>query len=472
MGLFCFLLSTGSTVQAGDIFGSAANRHIKVTNGEPVSAGEYPFLTAVLSGRKAIFKLGNTDASAEYLGAGLQQPFSGRLYDCGLALSPCYGAAGRVCSIAYDFATADGPGLKPSQQLANCSAAGGVGAIFRPSGGVLIQGDLADHEPSIPAVSVTNQAGYDALMFALSSGSEAFVAVEGVVPDTVVCGATYLGGTWVLTAAHCVIDVDSAGSFRVLEPRELMVNVGAHDLQLDRNYAQSVIEVIPGDYRLSGPWGENDVALLRLAEPPLRGKPVTLISQQNLDASSAASEAALVLGWGSTSIRQPLTPVTMVQSVSATPLSALLNLHNTETCRTQWQSFFRANNLSSAGLDIRSIHVCASNPVQQRDACQGDSGGPLLVSVDGDWQLAGVTSFGLGCGATESVPGVYASVPAFTQWIASHTNLLQPDPLVQVQFSDAMVKSNSAGTMDWSLLLLFIGYLALSLKYSRSDYLE
>ena len=44
-------------------------------------------------------------------------------------------------------------------------------------------------------------------------------------------------------------------------------------------------------------------------------------------------------------------------------------------------------------------------------------------SSQGEQKLAGITSFGLGCGSTQSVPGVYASVPSFAEWIGQITEL-------------------------------------------------
>ena len=62
------------------------------------------------------------------------------------------------------------------------------------------------------------------------------------------------------------------------------------------------------------------------------------------------------------------------------------------------------------------------------DACKGDSGGPLAIdnsqsASDDDqrWVLAGVVSWGNGCGGIGKY-GVYTKVSAFAQWINNQIN--------------------------------------------------
>ena len=54
--------------------------------------------------------------------------------------------------------------------------------------------------------------------------------------------------------------------------------------------------------------------------------------------------------------------------------------------------------------------LCAGGE-EGKDACKGDGGGPLVCSVGGVWHLAGIVSWGIGCGERD-IPGVYVKVGA------------------------------------------------------------
>merc|ERR1712226_864765 len=59
--------------------------------------------------------------------------------------------------------------------------------------------------------------------------------------------------------------------------------------------------------------------------------------------------------------------------------------------------------------------ICAGGE-EGKDSCKGDGGSPLVCQVGGSWQLAGLVSWGVGCGQRD-VPGVYVKVSEYNQWI-------------------------------------------------------
>jgi secreted trypsin-like serine protease len=64
---------------------------------------------------------------------------------------------------------------------------------------------------------------------------------------------------------------------------------------------------------------------------------------------------------------------------------------------------------------------------QDVDACQGDSGGPFLIYQPGRGHLlAGLVSWGDGCGEVTGLPGVYVRVSSYLDWINKEMSRARP----------------------------------------------
>lgn len=216
-----------------------------------------------------------------------------------------------------------------------------------------------------------------------------------------VCGGTLIDGSHIITAAHCV---------KTYSGFDLRVRLGEwdvnHDVEFFPYVERDVISVHIHPEYYAGTL-DNDLAILKLSQPvDFSGTPHINPACLPDKFTDFTRQRCWTTGWGKDNWDYG-----KYQNILKEVDVPIIEQN---TCQNQLrQTRLGYNYVLNPGF------ICAGGE-EGKDACKGDGGGPLVCERNGVWQVAGIVSWGIGCGKV-NVPGVYVRVSHYLDWISQIT---------------------------------------------------
>ncbi len=224
--------------------------------------------------------------------------------------------------------------------------------------------------------------------------SLAFVAAR----NRFTCTGTVIAPRVVLTAAHCVEDLEVGG---FTPPSQYTVVTGRSNPRQDSGgnlLRVSETHVFP---RFDPGSAHGDAALLVLASPT-PAPPIALATAAD-SALYAGGAGVQLAGWGLTSPTARSAPDNLRSTANV--------VLNPSACNSRTQSFYPPYSTSE--------QMCTIDPPDRRNGgCYGDSGGPVIAQrADGSPVEIGIVSTG-GPQCSTRVPNVFTRADLVSTWAA------------------------------------------------------
>jgi secreted trypsin-like serine protease len=240
--------------------------------------------------------------------------------------------------------------------------------------------------------------------------------IEGVQATAgYACTGTVVAPRVILTAGHCVEDIESSS---IVEPTEIAVATGVSNLtKIPQANISAVVQVLA--YPNFDPTKlQGDAGLLILAAP-VAAPPIAMATGADAALYDPGDELTIA-GWGIDDRNTGHAPNQLQ--------AANVPVEEAGRCKRGTRRFYP--------FFDPSRQVCALDiPGFKITTCHGDSGGPAIATrPDGTPVEIGVTSLGDGS-CNPSSPGVFTRVDQISTWVQSWINAVElgaPAPKVVV----------------------------------------